>query len=351
MSFRLQFLEYITSTHVMFATVAVAALALLAEWLHSRRQRRLGELAFGPTGRPRAWVRLAPLIRFFSMAFVTWGLLTLIRLEPKVHNNTEIAASDYKHLILVLDVSPSMHLTDAGMDQDVTRRKRASQILDSMFSRVPLRQYLISVIAVYSDAKPILEDSKDVEVVRHILEDMPMYHAYKPGKTQLLSGLSAAAQLAKNWNPKSAIVVMLTDGDTVPPQGMPRLPNSISKVLVVGVGDANQGKFIDGHQSRQDIATLRQLANRVGGIYHNGNQKHLSSQTINEIIDSAKNDRFEKFTLREWALFAILAGTVGIVGLNVLLVFAGSGFRGGKRFHAEIPSIETSSKQDFQVNS
>jgi Ca-activated chloride channel family protein len=273
---------------------------------------------------------------------LTWGLLTLLRIEPKVYNQGEIAENEYKHLILVLDVSPSMSLVDAGEDQKATRRNRASEILDSMFSRIPLRQYLISVIAVYSDAKPVLEDSRDVEVVRYILEELPMYHAFKPGKTNLFEGLSAAAHLAKTWNPNSAVVVVLTDGDTVPATGMPKMPVSISKVLVVGVGDSSVGAFIDGHQSRQDISTLRQVANRLHGIYHNGNQKQLSSQTINELIQSANKDERLQLTVREWALLATLVGSSLLVGIQVLLPLFGTGFRGGRRIVADtIDSNET----------
>ncbi len=72
---------------------------------------------------------------------------------------------------------------------------------------------------------------------------------------------------------------MLSDGDTVPATGMPKMPASIADVLIVGVGDPRQGSFIDGRMSRQDASTLRQIAARLGGIYHDGNQKHISTAT------------------------------------------------------------------------
>ena len=51
-------------------------------------------------------------------------------------------------------------------------------------------------------------------------------------------------------------------------------------IKVVGVGDTATGKFIDGHQSRQDMSTLRQVAVRLHGSYHNGNEKHLPTDLV-----------------------------------------------------------------------
>jgi Ca-activated chloride channel family protein len=324
--------EFVSTTYVELATAALVLVALVAEWLHARRSRRLARLAFGPDERPRLWTRSASWVRIAAIGLLAWGLLTLIRLAPKVHNQNEMADKEMKHLVLVVDVSPSMFLKDAGVDLDISRRERGSQVLDSLLSRIPIRQYLISIIAVYSQAKPVVEDSRDVEVVRHVMEKLPMYHAFKPGKTQLISGLSQAAKMAKSWNPKSTIVILLTDGDTVPAQGMPEMPASVAKVLVVGLGDPHSGKFIDGHQSRQDVATLRQVANRLRGIYHNGNQKHLTSETINYLIQSASSDDVMEFTLREWALLASLVGAAALAVLPLALALFGSPFRGGRRW-------------------
>ena len=259
-----------------------------------------------------------------------WGFLSLLLVvEAKIHQADMIEEHEYKHLVLVLDVSPSMHLKDAGVDQTLMRRKRASEVLESMFNRIPMRQFKTTVIAVYSDAKPLLEESKDHEVVRHILEELPMWHAYKPGKTKLLDGINMAAQMSKRWNPGSTYVVMLTDGDTVPPTGMPKLPASVREFIVVGVGDPNNGKFIDGHMSRQDTNTLRQISNRLGGYYHDGNQKHLPADIIGRLNRSKDKRSLDDWTRREWALAAIIVGSVVFTILPILLHYFGTFYRAG----------------------
>ncbi len=52
-----------------------------------------------------------------------------------------------------------------------------------------IEQYLISVVACYNGSKPVVVDTKDMEVVRNILNDLPMHHAFPSGKTDLFSGL------------------------------------------------------------------------------------------------------------------------------------------------------------------
>jgi Ca-activated chloride channel family protein len=313
-----------------FAAAGTALIAVLGEWMHARRISRVRRLAFGPAARPAAWTLAAPALRVVALAAACWGFLSLwLVVEPRVHNTGGTDDADLRHLVIVMDVSPSMHLDDAGPAGDQARRLRASDLVESLFARIPMRQFKITLIGVYSEAKPLLEASNDHEVIRHILETMPMWHAFKPGKTNLLSGIELAAEMAKPWNPDSASILLLTDGDTVPATGMPALPASVKDVIVVGVGDPNSGRFIHDHQSRQDVATLRQIATRLRGIYHNGNRKHLTSQIVGKLVTATQDRNEGPWTRREWALAAIVAGSAVLAALPLLLHYFGTGYRGG----------------------
>jgi Ca-activated chloride channel family protein len=297
------------------AAFAVILISIAAELLHVRRTRRIAILAFGPTGRPRPWARLAPLLRIAALGLATWGLATLLAIAPKVHKlGPQASAGGLRHLLLVLDVSPSMTLKDAGVDRDKSRRQRAAELLASFFQRVPADLYRTSIVACYNGAKPVVEETKDIEVVRNILDDLPLRYAFPVGKTDIFSGLSEAARIARPWEPGSTTLMVVTDGDTVPATGMPKMPASIGHVVIVGVGDTKSGSFIDGQQSRQDASTLRQIAVRLGGVYHNGNEKHLSTALLTEITMSGRESRFEQLTLREYALAACGLGAT-IYGL------------------------------------
>lgn len=126
-------------------------------------------------------------------------------------------------------------------------------------------------------------------------------------------------------------MVLLSDGDTVPATGMPKLPASVRSVIVVGVGDPTVGKFIDGKNSRQDVPVLRQIAARLGGSFHNGNEYHLASDLIADATGLEAEDVWDRLTEREYALFAATLGAAMLALLPLLLRAAGTRFRPGVR--------------------
>ena len=319
------------------AALAVLVLAAGAEAWHGRRVRRLAPLAFGPGRLPSAWARSAPYLRVAALCAMTWGLLTLLTLEPRRYTTgmaAEHSDADFQHVLIVLDVSPSMRLMDAGPEKKQSRMARARALIESFFDRVPIEQSRISVVAVYNGAKPVVVDTKDFEVVRNIFGDLPMHFAFPAGKTKLFDGLEEAVKIAKPWNPRSTTLIVISDGDTVPATGMPKLPASIRSTLIVGVGDSRVGKFIDGRQSRQDIPTLKQMAARLGGTFHDGNEKHLSSSLIASAAGLEERDIFEKLTRRDYAMIALALGSLILGFLPLLLHFFGTSWRPGTKTRA-----------------
>ena len=187
------------------------------------------------------------------------------------------------------------------------------------------------MVACYNGAKPVVVETKDLEVVRNIFGDLPLQYAFPVGKTDLFAGLAEAAKIAHPWQPKSTLVLLLSDGDTVPATGMPKLPSSVADVLVVGVGDPTHGSFIDGRMSRQDTSTLRQIAVRLGGVYHDGNQKHLSSALLDQLTIIPRQSAFERLTRRDIALIACGLGAAVFAFLPLLLHYYGT--RGSRESH------------------
>lgn len=311
--------------------LCVLALASLAEWIHRRRVRRLSALAFGPRRRAATWAAVAPGLRALSLAALAWGLLTLNAIEPRRFAIGEdlVHDDDYQHALLVLDVSPSMRLVDAGKQKDESRMQRARELMESFFDRVPIERFRVSVVAFYNGAKPVVVDTTDFEVVRNILGDLPMHYAFEAGRTRLFDGLQEAARVAAPWESGSTTLIVLTDGDTVPATGMPRMPASVRSVLVVGVGDPQVGKFIDGRQSRQDVPTLKQVAARLGGVFHNGNTLHLSSRLIADATGMEEESAFEQLTRREYALIACALGALTLALLPLFLHYLGTAWQPG----------------------
>lgn len=318
------------------APLLLAGLALLlaaaAEFIHALRVRRVARLAFGPTGRPAAWARAAPTLRVLAFTALAYGLATLALGEPKRYDlsgERSRVERDPNHVLIVLDVSPSMRLVDAGKDKKQSRMQRARDLMESFFDRVPMEENRVSVVATYNGAKPVVVDTADAEVLRHILGELPMHWAFPTGKTKLFDGLEEAARIARPWNPGSTTVIVLSDGDTVPATGIPKMPASVRSVLVVGVGDSQVGKFIDGRQSRQDVPTLKQIAARLGGTYHDGNAFHIGTGLIAAAMGREDEDVFERLTRREYALILCVTGAAIWTFLPLLLQVFGTRWRPG----------------------
>jgi len=298
--------------------LATAIVTAAVEVVHFLRVRKVMPLL--PTV-PRAVPFVAATVRIISLGALAWSLATLFNLEPKAHRAKleTIEVEEREHILLVLDVSPSMRLQDAGEAGDDSRTHRASALIKSLLKRVSDEKIHFSVIATYTSAKPVVQESRDREVLLNILDDLPMHWAFESGKTRLFDGLEEAAKIAKEWRNNCATLVVISDGDTVPPTGMPRMPPSVGGVLVVGVGDPTKGSFIDGRQSRQDVSTLREIANRLGGEYHDGNIKHVPTATLRALGSLRMNAEDEELTIREYALITIAASSFLLASLPFFL--------------------------------
>lgn len=315
--------------------LAVAGVVVLllaaAELLHFRRVLRAAPLAFGPRRRWLALAAVSPVIRTLAAAACAGGLVTLLLLPPKGKKLGEIKSNEFRHLVLVLDVSPSMQVEDAGPQGKQKRAARAADLIQSFFARVEAQRYKTTVIAVYTDAKPVVLDTYDREVVRNILTELPMRHAFKAGETNIFAGLEEAAKVAKPWPPNSAVLMMITDGDSVPATGMPKMPASIgNNVVMVGVGSPTAGKSVGGHTTRQDVSTLRQIATRLTGTYHDGNDKHLSTDLVSRIDEKAGPPPGPEWGVREYALLSTGAGAGTLALLPAVLMAVGTGWNPGR---------------------
>ena len=297
--------------------LATVVLTLVAELVHGRRIRRVLPLL---PDVPQSLPIIAGAVRVVSLGVLAWALTTLYLLPPKAHRAKleTIEVAEREHLLLVLDVSPSMRLVDAGEVGADSRTHRASSLVQSLLKRVSDERMHFTVVATYSGAKPVVKESRDREVL-NILSDLPMHYAFESGKTRLFDGLEEAAKIARDWRPNCATLVVISDGDTVPPTGMPRMPPAVGGVLVVGVGDPSKGSFIDGRQSRQDVSTLREIANRLGGEYHDGNLKHVPTAVLRGLGTLQISSEEEELTIREYALIAIATSAFLLALLPILL--------------------------------
>lgn len=317
--------------------LATAVLTIGAELLHAGRVQKVRFLAFGPDGRFSPLAILAPILRILCLSGLAWALTTLFLIEPKAHRSAikTVEPKERRHLLIVLDVSPSMKLRDSGEDSGLSRTQRASGLVQSLLKRTTDDKLHITLVAVYNGAKPVVEESRDIEVILNFLDGMDMSSVFPVGKTRLFDGLSEAARIARDWPPNSATLLLVSDGDTVPATGMPKMPPSIGGTLVMGVGNPSKGSMIDGRQSRQDVGALQQIASRLGGQYHDGNTRHVPTSVLSDLGSLKTDDDGLKLTLREYAIITGVASAVILALIPVFLYFFATPFKPGSATHSD----------------
>lgn len=316
--------------HVALLLAAVVlVLSAWAEWMHARRSAALGRLAFGPAGRPRSWTSAAPVLRVAAGTLLAWGLVILALAPQEALSTTgtdadETAPEDLQRVILLLDVSPSMAIVDAGENRNLERRQRLLQVIKGVFPRISVARTRFSIIAFFTSARPVVVDAYDTAVITNVLDNLPLVWAFEPGKTNVIAGLQATADMARDWPPNSTTVILCTDGDTVDFSQIPKMPRSISQVQIFAVGDPVVGTFIDGHDSRQQAGVLRRLAAELRGSYYDVNTRHVPTSALTELAVNPPKPAKLGFTWKDLALGAIAIGALIFAVLPLLLEYCGA---------------------------
>ena len=305
------------------AACALAGLTAMGEWLHARRVRRISVLAFGPGGSPRGWTRVVPALRVAATAAAGWALVTLLAFDDRTRerqtgNNTE------SHLVVLFDVSPSMLLTDAGEGGARTRNQRAAEVLKSVIDRLPGDNIRFTAIGFYTEARLLVRECRDRELLLHMAGGTPFHITYKPGRTDVLGSINRAGEMIRDLPRKSAMLLVISDGDSLPPSGLKPLPSAVSHVVIAGVGDTARGSYIDGHQSRQDTANLSQLARRLGGDYFDANLRHLPGEALEGFAGDVAGSSKWRVDRRLAALILLVSSAVILCLIPPLLERFGS---------------------------
>ena len=307
----------------LLAAVAALLLATLGEWMHAKRTARIARLAFGETGRPARWTVIAPFVRVLGLTLTAFGAAILFQFDPIESDDTPNPRAS-RQLLVVLDVSPSMNLKDSGPDTEkIMRGVWAGKVLQGILDRIDMKDPRISLIAFYTKALQMLQDTTDKNLLPNLMDVLPLYTAFKSGDTDMQSGIDAAFAMAKGWARGSTTLVVISDGDLTKTVNPGPRPASIADVIVIGVGDPVRGMVLSGHNSRQDAWVLKTIAGRLDGYYHDGNTKHLPSEIIDQLTMIAPRVG-DVLSLREAGLVALGFGCAALGLIGPLLLWFGT---------------------------
>jgi hypothetical protein len=300
--------------HYLVALVALL-LAATAEWLHARRTARVARLAFGTTGKPSRWTAAAPIVRVLGLAAAAWGASVLVAYDPVGGDQTPAPRAS-KQLLIALDVSPSMLTKDAGPDEEkLSRSQWAGKVVQGVLDRLDMKQTRITLVVFYTRAITVLTDTTDKNVISNMFDGLQLHVAFEPGPTDLATGVNSALQIARPWARHSTTLLVVSDGDANTDLGPVNIPPAIADTIVIGVGDPNKATLVSGHSSKQETMSLKALAARLHGYYHEGNRLHLPSEILKKLTMITPNAGAE-LGIRDAGLIALTtgAGMTALIG-------------------------------------
>jgi Ca-activated chloride channel family protein len=265
----------------------VLALAIPAEYLHLRKCLVVARMAFAEQRQGLFVVFAAGSARVTGVTLTAVALALLWQSSFITRNAIGAIADDAEmdRMIVVMDASKSMNLEDAGPDGSETRATRARNLIYQLISRA--NRFPRTTLMTFGDrVLPVVCDAQHWDVLANVLLRQYYSRAFDSTDTEIDGALESSLDIAKDWVPKSTIVVLLTDGESKPTVKEFHVPNSVRHVLVLGVG-SSEGRAAGPNLadiSRRDDANLRRIANLTGGDYFNCNKDPLPVAYIDALL-------------------------------------------------------------------
>jgi Ca-activated chloride channel homolog len=274
----------------------------------------------------RSLRRYVPLALFLAAL----AALCVALARPQRH---VLVASDQATVILVIDVSGSMHATDVKP----TRLGAAQKAVRTFLDHVP-KHLRVGLIAFSSEPQVAAPPTTNHDLVRESLDQLDFFQAY--GGTAIGDALAAAVQLGKQsvagqskrqtiaYHPiadKKNLVSILflsdgkqTRGDLLPLQGAQLAKAAHIPVYTVALGTPNGvlarpnfgGGFFGGGPRQipvpPDPTTLHAIAQTTGGKFFNATSADKAEAAYKELGSKLGREPGRKEVTQEFVLLAAL---------------------------------------------
>ena len=315
------------SPWVLLLLLGVPLLAAYPFW--ARRTSRPAGLVYASTsltatpGRSLR-LRLSPVLP--ALRLLALALVIVAVARPQTVEGREIIEGQGIDIALALDISGSM----ASLDFQPKNRLEAAKEVIADF--VAGRRYdRIGLVVFASDSFVQSPPTLDHDVVALLLGDVELSSDVNiESGTAIGLGLASAANLVKDSDAKSRIIILLTDGANnsgeIDPETAAIAANALGiKVYAIGVGRPGQvlmplrdrfGERLVSRESELDEDALRQIAATTGGRYFRATDTEGLRQVYDE-IDGLEKSQVE---VRVFSRFQELAGWLVVPAILLLLL-------------------------------
>ncbi len=264
---------------------------------------------------------ILPVLRLLALA-----LLIIALARPQSGNAREVILGEGVDISIVLDISGSM----AALDFEPNRLGAAKQVIRDFIRE---RQYdRIGLVIFATEAFSQVPPTLDYNVLERVLNETQVsWDIGLDSGTAIGLGLANGANMLRDSEADSRVIVLLTDGANNSGQIDPLTAAEIAKALdirVYTIGAARPGPaalpFPDGRieyrDSEIDEETLQQIADITGGLYFRAEDTR-GLQEIYDTINQLERSKVEIRTYtryRELAVWFILPAAFLLV-LEILL--------------------------------
>ena len=265
--------------------------------------------------------RILPLVRILALA-----LLILALARPQLVDARQIVKGEGVDIALAVDISGSMASLDFQPDN---RLEAAKQVIADFIDQRPYDRIGVAVFA--SEAFTQSPLTIDHQVVGRLLESLDLAPNLNiEDGTAIGLGLATAANMLKDSDAKSRVVILLTDGVHNAGQIDPLTAAEAAKTLGIKVYTIGMGKpglvpipqkTIFGEQvvmaeSQLDEDTLQQIAEITSGRFF----RAYDTQELAQVYDEINQLEKSKIEIQRYDLIQELANWILVPALILLLI-------------------------------
>jgi Ca-activated chloride channel homolog len=259
------------------------------------------------------------------LRLLAWILLVLVLARPQSGREQEVIRGQGIDIVLALDISSSMEASDIAPTRLEGAKAQIQRFVEGrQFDRVGL-------VVFAADAFHYVPPTLDYNVLVERLEDVEIVTEYElENGTAIGTGILSAANMLRESEASSRIIILLTDGSNnkggVNPLDAARAASSLGvRIYAIGMGRANPvisaetGELVQGSNDF-DEGTLRSIADLTEGLYFRA-EDNAGLQRTYEQIDALERSDIEQQVFVRWREQAgwLMVATLGLLLLERFL--------------------------------
>ncbi len=255
------------------------------------------------------------------LRLLAWILLVLVIARPQSGREQEVIRGQGIDIVLALDISTSMEADDIAPTRLEGAKAQIQRFIEGReFDRVGL-------VVFAADAFHYVPPTLDYNVLVERLDDVQVVTDYElENGTAIGTGIVSAANMLRESEASSRIIILLTDGSNnkggVNPLDAARAASALGvRIYTIGMGRASlnipaeTGEVAQGSNDF-DEATLRSIADVTEGLYFRA-EDNAGLQRTYEQIDALERSDIEQQVFVRWRE---RAGWLMVITLVLLLV-------------------------------